>query len=1036
MPVGVRLLPEPHLGRAWVTAPTPPTAIFLWLDEADAGVRAYRQQADGIWALRGWEHPLVTHLAVPDGSVLLCAPDREVQCLGGPVPVPRLEELPLRGWPVAPRTALPNPRIDGRFRLVRRDGPRDEILWVLAPAEQEVFARFCRSADELLLNRFEIATVHAGAETRLLVRRAKSADGVAVLPVATCGYHRDSRLPSLFIPVGYVLRPVIRDHELARELATSPDRLVWLEPAEGGVAVHAVASSAFRPLSEQVEYTVQPSTALAAETLPEETFPFARFALQIETSIEIEPEPEPTTEIDVEETPGDAIEGEPGWMSKSVARMMRWVRRQRQRAERDAAAAQQDSAKPDPRRASPTGEPGGGRVERKLASADALLHGHVWAARRHELESRLLADFPRLTSEARASRWAELAGVYGATGRALDAAVCWMNALWECPSPPEVWLEQWAAAECRAAKRGDRGADLDRWLSEPGRSGTGRVVAALAAFFGFAPSPPPEFIAALPRVLAVLEQQFDDIPVRGAWLARLAVANSCDSDVLGLARWRDRLIRRLHDRGPALDLDEPSFLRFRGTATAERFKTAREWLVRMHEPIVRWVRKHAEGSSGLEWAGLDGEGEATAAYSQFLLAWGLGVLGERARSREWAAWARKSLARASGPRADPAGHALLGDLFLHRIKEAHEGHPSKAVLPTELQDRLEKLPEFARYSVDRLREHCRVLQPVGSVRAYRGRELKEFWGRDLLGDRLTVLGSRTDPAQLNDEARTLATAAAEPNIATVPRITFALLDVAPVLDPSVLGPVLDLVPSALDSTEAWVQAGRWTDAERPDRVMRFQARMIEAALAVAPAAAAQRILRYLTRGAAVGPLLPAVALAAASVFRAARKHSLSAEAEALVLVLDPTRAETVTPITAERLGLAVGWFVAGDEEAGNRVLDAAREALFHAPWDEVQKRTAVALAYAEALGFAPAGIALSRLEELFQRLERVTVHCSSNCYFTLQPLRLIDTVVRAVVTDEFTLSPAVRGWLDGDEFLIRRRIHRDMATVLRESELE
>jgi hypothetical protein len=44
--------------------------------------------------------------------------------------------------------------------------------------------------------------------------------------------------------------------------------------------------------------------------------------------------------------------------------------------------------------------------------------------------------------------------------------------------------------------------------------------------------------------------------------------------------------------------------------------------------------------------------------------------------------------------------------------------------------------------------------------------------------------------------------------------------------------------------------------------------------------------------------------------------------------------------------------------------------------------------------------------------------------------------VRAVVTDEFTLSPTVRNWLDGDEFLIRQRIHRDIAATLRESELE
>ena len=163
---------------------------------------------------------------------------------------------------------------------------------------------------------------------------------------------------------------------------------------------------------------------------------------------------------------------------------------------------------------------------------------------------------------------------------------------------------------------------------------------------------------------------------------------------------------------------------------------------------------------------------------------------------------------------------------------------------------------------------------------------------------------------------------------------------------------------------------------------------------------------------------------------------MTTEAGALMRALDPAHAEgAALPVTADRVGLAVGWFVAGDEEAGNRVLNAAREALFYAAAGDLQNRTAVALAYADALGFAPAGIALGRLEELFQRLDRVTVHCSSNCYFTLQPLRLIDTVLRAVVTDEFTVSPGVRAWLDGDEFLVRRRVHRDMAALLRESEL-
>jgi hypothetical protein len=60
----------------------------------------------------------------------------------------------------------------------------------------------------------------------------------------------------------------------------------------------------------------------------------------------------------------------------------------------------------------------------------------------------------------------------------------------------------------------------------------------------------------------------------------------------------------------------------------------------------------------------------------------------------------------------------------------------------------------------------------------------------------------------------------------------------------------------------------------------------------------------------------------------------------------------------------------------------------------------------------------------------VTTHGATNRYFTLKPLELIDTVVRAVVSDDFALGPGVRGWLDDDEYLIRRRITRDLEAAL------
>ena len=94
-------------------------------------------------------------------------------------------------------------------------------------------------------------------------------------------------------------------------------------------------------------------------------------------------------------------------------------------------------------------------------------------------------------------------------------------------------------------------------------------------------------------------------------------------------------------------------------------------------------------------------------------------------------------------------------------------------------------------------------------------------------------------------------------------------------------------------------------------------------------------------------------------------------------------------------------------------------------------RTALARAYAVSLGQAPVEVAQKRLEELFEKLEGIRDTFTTND--TLQPaaqLHVVEAVVLAVVSDDFTLGTAVRRWLDDDEYLVRRRIHRDMRALV------
>jgi hypothetical protein len=813
-------------------------------------------------------------------------------------------------------------------------------------------------------------------------------------------------------------------------MGTGSGHLVWLENSPEGVLPQSVEESAFRPVLELLEY--QAPQLISLQTKPRgDPFTLARFVVVSEAPPLAEPTPpQPTVPVEEESLPLPVQQHaeEAGWFLRSLQKLFAKFRPIR---------PDEDAEEPPTEDHTPVPLTGvGERVERKLASPDALLHGHDWTTRRQNLEARLFTDLPKLGPPGRAERWSELAAVYAATGNASDAAVCWMNAVWETGSPSLAWLEQWLLAESRAANLLDTAGGLERWLSEPGRPGVGRVVAAYTAAIGFAPSPPPEFLGALPRLLAFLDLHFDDVPVRAAWLARYAAARVCAGDALGLARWRDRVLARLAERGPGLDLDEPSFLRFHGTASAERFHAAREWVKRVKDPALKWIERMAGGR--LRWAGLDAETDCTQAYAQFMLAWGLAVLGERTDAKKLAALARKLVSRVTGPGVDAAAHAVLGDLFLLRVRDAQEGRTAKPGLPAEIQSRIDALPELARFAVQRFREHSRILEPVDRARAFRGLDLKAFWGSDELGERLFVLSNQQGRGSITDEANELLRICSEnPATDTVPRVVFTLLDIAPWLDRSALPRVLELLPAAVDWTEAWLVAGRWTEAERPTRLLRYQSRMLTAGFSAAgslgPGATglvAEMVRRLVSGGDRIrSPLLSA----AGQAFRVLRQLGLGGVAETLVRFLDP--GQSGIRRDPARVSLAGGWYTAGNEDAGNRLLDEARERLFLDPRTDARARTPLALAYAEALGFAPARIAHGRLEEIFQRLGPVEVMGSTNSYFTLRPLQLIDTVVRSVVTDEFALGPSVRDWLDDDEFLIRGRIHRDLAAVLREQDI-
>jgi len=60
-------------------------------------------------------------------------------------------------------------------------------------------------------------------------------------------------------------------------------------------------------------------------------------------------------------------------------------------------------------------------------------------------------------------------------------------------------------------------------------------------------------------------------------------------------------------------------------------------------------------------------------------------------------------------------HAGLAEVFQARIRDVQEGRSSKPGLSPELRERIDRLADahLARYAVDKLRRHSRILEPAG-----------------------------------------------------------------------------------------------------------------------------------------------------------------------------------------------------------------------------------------------------------------------------------------------------------------------------------
>jgi hypothetical protein len=982
-------------------------------DGRESAPRAYLERSPRVWVEISHTHALAEQIQPPAGQLLLLRPPREWTALDEAKFHDIYEIIdfalpaPARHWHDTDFTL----RMSVTLRLGRGGSTEPAELWVLHQDGIDQLDALVRNSDDQVLSRLAFAVGVQDDRTTVVLRVRPSRQRPPELVLEGIGFRSYLHLPHLFLPCGTRLHPQLRRDVVSKLLAADPSQITWLDPnPDGTFTPETLPDAAFRPLEQWVDYVLDHDHEALQAWVEAAHFDFEPFICRDDQPDPARKAPEPKQVRPRRPAGPEVPMEEENPKTKSAAK----------------AASKSRRRKPEE------------AVEPWLEAKPNELQ-----QRRQILEKQFL-DLPSpLDDPQRKELWREMAQVNGGLHLSNDATVCWVNSLWEPPAPPPSWLEAWFRAERKGADGRDfSGAELDHLLANPDPPlADVRALAAYLAWVAHGEQEVPELVERLSQVQHFLERFEPRLPIRAVWLAWVALVRLSRGDVLALARARDRLLERLYQQGLSSEFDLPSFMRFSELRARDRFRAVREQILDLRQVFHERLAQESQLAA------------TTADYVDLTWAFGLARLGETEECHKLLQSAQESLADRD------AVHAWLFQAYDYRIRQALEGKAGTGRLPADLLDNRPPLRSQQRYTVDKLCEHSRILEPhekrhaylnmTGDVPGDLSQELNGLYALNDHGElaaRLTSLVQtpRTGDHVDQDEAQILRTA----------------LDLAPRLGESFARDLIDRVLPILDRLEDFCE----------------RLRLLEKALFLAAhfdqTAILQKFLvrfRQLTRShgtdlvqAMENPSqvsqLQALENLLGHSFRSLRRLGLRDEIGHLLeglaeLILQGRQGKNANPkrfAIEEKekrgkpgqiwsrtlrllLNVAAGWFYFGRDSEALYILDQTRDLLLHGDLGAEFPRatqTLLACAYVQALGSAPIELALSRIKDLFRTVERIHDEWHSKSHYSLAKLQLVEAVVLSLVSDDCVLDKTGRRWLDDDEYLVRRRIHGDVRTAL------
>jgi hypothetical protein len=988
--------------------------------EGGGPIRAYVEQAPRIWVQMGYSHPLADSLQAPDDRLILVRPPHDWTYL---VEEPFRDAYEILDFKLPGETveweAVPEiEKFEVPLKLTPGNASDAPEMWVFNEDALAQLDAFVHDADERLIQRLRFAVAASDTDkTRIVLRVAPSKLSLPVLALPKgIGFRAYQKLPNLFLPVGTRLHPQLRRDAVRGLLAADTNRAVWLMPlANGAFAPESIAEDAFRPLEDWVEYQISLAQEPLKAWITASQFDFQTFQCTDTGG----PKPKGPDERPKGETTPPVPKSKPDT-------------KERTKSTESATAA-----------------------TNQFQSVAEKVPPDEWQRRRLELQTKFLNTNGSLDDPAKKALWPALARANAGAGDGNEAAICWLNALWEYDEPPRELVEGWLETEGVDAVHNEGAApnSFENYLRKSDPSAVEiRQFASLVFSLATQPNPPRWLKQRLPEVHRYFDLHDTKLPIRAAWLIGVRLARLAGGDALGLARVRDRLLQRLIEHGLNAETDLPFFLRNSDTGDSEAMRFIREKTLELHKLVRQW----AERANVATFAYQATNNSQTSPYIDLLFAFNLARLGEARAARELLETARIAM---TAPTTDPKfgiASEFLYRAFRSRIEVALAGKPNAGPLEPRLVQELEAMFRDSRginnspqgaayYVVSRMREESRILEPMERIAPY------DKWGA--LDTDLQRLPDIRGGSELAAEIRALFRKyAAEKDAATALRLKSALLKAALPLAHRVgeafAIEVIERIPQIFSAK-----------TEDDAALLQLQAVVLERGLFLAAhydhrEHARQLLDLFLASFSSSNEetRFDWASIVTRQCLRTMRKLGLRDEGANLLqrLQSEILRGQSLEQWKVKHSGDARRWTkglqallsVAGGHLRYTHtahalpIFDMAREELLakNTKLPSVNF-TAIAQSYIAAVGQGQPEFGLNRIAELFEKMNpaHVAVTYTTAPFYSRLHLNLAEETVLAIVGDDSAFGATGQRWLEDDEYLVRRQIHRDMKWHLHHS---